>query len=180
MKRRVPPGARAAAVVVGLAGLTALVAAGLWTTVVPGQKETGQTTGAGAGPAITPAWQNASPPATEPQDPSSRRGPSSSPAGSGSQRAPAPGASSPTAADDGGTAHDDHRPLRAGSRGSGVVDVQERLRQMRLYEGPVDGYYSVDVASAVARFQQARDIDETLGVYGPRTQAAVEAATPGV
>ncbi|MGW7090412.1 peptidoglycan-binding protein [Streptomyces sp. NPDC054871] len=66
--------------------------------------------------------------------------------------------------------------LRFGSTGSSVRQLQERLRQLRLYTGPLDGYYSHDVAAAVARMQQARAIPEPLGVYGPDTRTAIRTA----
>ncbi|NEB79533.1 peptidoglycan-binding protein [Streptomyces sp. SID14478] len=59
------------------------------------------------------------------------------------------------------------------------MDVQQRLRQLQLYIGPVDGYYSEEVAAAVTRIQQARAVPETPGVYGERTRAVVEAETAG-
>ncbi|MEV1025917.1 peptidoglycan-binding protein [Streptomyces sp. NPDC050264] len=66
--------------------------------------------------------------------------------------------------------------LRFGSTGSSVLRLQEQLGQLRLYTGPLDGYYSHDVAAAVARMQQARAIDEPLGVYGPATRSAISTA----
>ncbi|WP_371525164.1 peptidoglycan-binding protein [Streptomyces sp. NBC_01283] len=66
--------------------------------------------------------------------------------------------------------------LHLGSTGSSVRQLQEQLGQLRLYTGPVDGYYSHDVAAAVARMQQARAIPEPLGVYGPGTRTAITTA----
>lgn len=66
--------------------------------------------------------------------------------------------------------------LHVGNTGSSVRQLQEQLGQLRLYTGPVDGYYSHDVAAAVARVQQARAISEPLGVYGPSTRAALRTA----
>lgn len=63
--------------------------------------------------------------------------------------------------------------LRVGNKGASVRQLQEQLRQLRLYTGPVDGYYSHDVAAAVARMQQAQAIPEPLGVYGPGTRTAI-------
>ncbi|MFM9371418.1 peptidoglycan-binding domain-containing protein [Streptomyces sp. Da 82-17] len=67
--------------------------------------------------------------------------------------------------------------LRRGDHGDQVVDLQQRLRQLQLYVGPVNGNYSADVEDAVARFQSARQIPEQPGVYGPQTRAAVERET---
>ncbi|MGW6318621.1 peptidoglycan-binding domain-containing protein [Streptomyces sp. NPDC055099] len=66
--------------------------------------------------------------------------------------------------------------LRVGNTGGSVRQLQEQLRQLRLYTGPVDGYYSRDVAAAVARMQQAQAIPEPLGVYGPGTRTAIRTA----
>ncbi|UQT53599.1 peptidoglycan-binding protein [Streptomyces durmitorensis] len=63
-----------------------------------------------------------------------------------------------------------------GSTGTSVRQLQEQLGRLRLYTGPVDGYYSHDVATAVARMQQARAINEPLGVYGPGTRNAISTA----
>ncbi|MFF1695407.1 peptidoglycan-binding protein [Streptomyces sp. NPDC058257] len=63
-----------------------------------------------------------------------------------------------------------------GSTGTSVRQLQEQLGQLRLYTGPVDGYYNQDVAAAVARMQQSRAIDEPLGVYGPGTRDAISTA----
>lgn len=70
----------------------------------------------------------------------------------------------------------DQDVLAVGSTGSAVVRVQEQLRQLRLYTGPLDGHYSHDVAAAVARMQQAQAIPEPLGHYGPATRAAITTA----
>ncbi|MFC7302997.1 peptidoglycan-binding protein [Streptomyces monticola] len=67
--------------------------------------------------------------------------------------------------------------LSRGDHGDQVVELQQRLQQLQLYIGPVNGNYSADVEDAVERFQQARQIDEEPGVYGPATRAAVEAET---
>lgn len=65
--------------------------------------------------------------------------------------------------------------LRLGSSGRPVVRLQEKLRQLRLYTGPLNGHYDQEVAAAVARMQQARAVPEPLGVCGPATRTAIDA-----
>ncbi|WTB84157.1 peptidoglycan-binding protein [Streptomyces cellulosae] len=67
--------------------------------------------------------------------------------------------------------------LRRGDRGPEVVELQQRLRQVWLYQGDADGRYSHQVEEAVRRYQWQRGINEELGVYGPRTRARLESET---
>ncbi|WTC18959.1 peptidoglycan-binding protein [Streptomyces cellulosae] len=67
--------------------------------------------------------------------------------------------------------------LRRGDRGPEVVELQQRLRQVWLYQGDADGRYSHRVEEAVRRYQWQRGINEELGVYGPRTRARLESET---
>ncbi|MCX4667527.1 peptidoglycan-binding protein [Streptomyces sp. NBC_01381] len=69
--------------------------------------------------------------------------------------------------------------LRRGDRGAEVVDLQERLQQLSLYEGEAHGNFNAPVASALTRFQVARGTDgaDGEGVYGAATRAALEAET---
>ncbi|MDI3405367.1 peptidoglycan-binding domain-containing protein [Streptomyces cavernicola] len=96
--------------------------------------------------------------------------PSASPSSESKSPKPSRTSSSPTS-DDAPTT------LRRGDHGEQVVELQQRLRQLQLYVGPVNGNYSPDVEDAVARFQSARDIPEQSGVYGPQTREAVESET---
>ncbi|GFM96808.1 hypothetical protein Sfulv_16190 [Streptomyces fulvorobeus] len=91
-----------------------------------------------------------------------------------SASAPAPEASTaPPPAPDGAT-------LRPGDSGSGVVELQRRLREVWLYHGPHDGVYSDQVRDSVAVFQSYRAVqDDPRGVYGPNTRRALEAETSG-
>lgn len=129
-----------------------------------------------------PTSPHAAPPPRQPEAPRHAAPPAPDEAPSAPTK-PAPHPSSPT-----DTGH--HTPparsqpaaagapsvLRPGSTGAPVRQLQEQLGRLRLYTGPVDGYYSHDVAAAVARMQQAQAIDEPLGVYGPRTRTAISAA----
>ncbi|MFF8843934.1 peptidoglycan-binding protein [Streptomyces sp. NPDC015127] len=70
------------------------------------------------------------------------------------------------------------KTLRRGDSGPAVTELQLRLAEIRLYEGPADGEYSESVEDAVARYQWARGIkSDPLGVYGPKTRRALEAET---
>ncbi|MFF2851455.1 peptidoglycan-binding protein [Streptomyces sp. NPDC058001] len=131
-----------------------------------------------------PAPANPSPPA-----PSGTRSgsPSSSPSSSPSPNSSAPSTpSSPapsTAKAGGSTAPQPPAPpapdetLRRGDEGPEVQRLQERLRQLRLYSGRMNGVYSSRVEEAVARYQWARGIDEESGVYGPKTRRSLESET---
>ncbi|NBE55189.1 peptidoglycan-binding domain-containing protein [Streptomyces boluensis] len=67
--------------------------------------------------------------------------------------------------------------LGRGDRGPEVVELQQRLTELKLYTGPLNGNYGPATENAVTRFQQARQIDEDEGTYGPKTRAAIEAET---
>ncbi|MGA5287917.1 peptidoglycan-binding protein [Streptomyces pseudogriseolus] len=67
--------------------------------------------------------------------------------------------------------------LRRGDRGPEVVELQQRLRQVWLYQGDMNGQYGRRVEEAVRHYQWSRGIDEELGVYGPQTRARLEAET---
>ncbi|MFE0628257.1 peptidoglycan-binding protein [Streptomyces sp. NPDC058864] len=68
--------------------------------------------------------------------------------------------------------------LQRGDTGPAVVDLQNRLKSVRLYYGPADGDYSRKVGDAVARFQFFYGVKgDPQGVYGPNTRAALEAKT---
>ncbi|MFE6163968.1 peptidoglycan-binding protein [Streptomyces sp. NPDC056486] len=130
-----------------------------------------------------PTSPHAAPPARQPDAPRHESAPVPDKAPSTPPSKPAPHPSPPAS-----TLHDTPHAradpaadnassaLRVGSTGDSVRQLQEQLGQLRLYTGPVDGHYSQDVAAAVARIQQARAIDEPLGVYGPGTRNAISTA----
>ena len=60
--------------------------------------------------------------------------------------------------------------LRRGDQGPQVVELQQRLRQVWLYQGDADGRYSHRVEDAVRRHQWHGGINGELGVYRPRTR----------
>lgn len=64
--------------------------------------------------------------------------------------------------------------LRQGSRGASVSRLQQNLRQLGYFYGPVSGYFGLDTQQAVIRFQQASGLRGD-GVVGSRTKQAIEA-----
>ncbi|MFR9791421.1 peptidoglycan-binding domain-containing protein [Streptomyces sp. MB22_4] len=70
--------------------------------------------------------------------------------------------------------------LERGDSGPQVAELEYRLWQLNLYEGPIDGVYTRRVEYAVSTYQAARGIqDDPPGVYGPRTRASLETETSG-
>ncbi|MBU5943058.1 peptidoglycan-binding protein [Streptomyces sp. PAM3C] len=67
--------------------------------------------------------------------------------------------------------------LRRGDRGPEVVELQQRLRMVWLYQGDTDGWYSRRVEEAVRHYQWSRGIHEELGAYGPQTRSRLESET---
>ncbi|MEW1603255.1 peptidoglycan-binding domain-containing protein, partial [Streptomyces sp. NPDC093808] len=116
---------------------------------------------------------------------------SGSPSPSASSSAPSPSASAePSATPSAGAASsapaaapEPEEPvgaapvLRRGDRGPGVVELQQRLRQLWLYHGDLDGRYSHRVEEGVRHYQWSRGITEELGVYGPQTRSRLETET---
>ncbi len=58
--------------------------------------------------------------------------------------------------------------LQVGSSGSAVTNLQNRLRTLGFYNGPVTGYYGRLTESAVRDFQRSRRI-QANGIAGPQT-----------
>ncbi|MFD5659814.1 peptidoglycan-binding domain-containing protein [Streptomyces hirsutus] len=140
----------------------------------------------------------ASAPASASAPPSGSASPSASPSASESEAETEPGASAapsdaaepsaaPTATapadvpeeaeevDEGTTAGP---ALRRGDRGPEVVDLQQRLSNLYLYNGPANGRFSRRTEDAVRNYQWSRGIrGDELGVYGPETRARLEAET---
>ncbi|WP_405653588.1 peptidoglycan-binding protein [Streptomyces sp. RK9] len=68
--------------------------------------------------------------------------------------------------------------LHSGDRGAEVTELQQRLRQLYLYIGPMDGHYTPPVTDAVSRYQWARGIrTDPQGTYGPATRRSLESET---
>lgn len=62
--------------------------------------------------------------------------------------------------------------LSEGSAGPVVERLQQALADLRLYEGPIDGIYDVDVTDAVEEFQRANWYKST-GKASPEVQRAI-------
>lgn len=64
--------------------------------------------------------------------------------------------------------------LRPGSQGSAVVSLQENLRNLGYYTGPITGYYGQLTEGAVKELQLDRRIHAD-GIAGPQTQSILVA-----
>ncbi len=62
--------------------------------------------------------------------------------------------------------------IKSGSEGDRVVVVQEKLKELGLYDGKCDGVYDIDTADAVRRFQEYNGIYAN-GVCGNETLQAM-------
>ncbi|MFH7024512.1 MAG: peptidoglycan-binding protein [Heteroscytonema crispum UTEX LB 1556] len=62
--------------------------------------------------------------------------------------------------------------LRLGSRGQAVTQLQQNLRRLRFFNGPITGYFGSETQQAVARFQQSSGI-RADGIVGSRTRQAI-------
>ncbi|MCP3816636.1 peptidoglycan-binding protein [Streptomyces sp. A3M-1-3] len=68
--------------------------------------------------------------------------------------------------------------LRYGDEGAEVLELQRRLEQLQLYDGPENGKYGRRVESAVAEFQMYAGVSEDeRGVYGAETRSRLESLT---
>ncbi|MER6353955.1 peptidoglycan-binding domain-containing protein [Streptomyces sp. NPDC001634] len=68
--------------------------------------------------------------------------------------------------------------LRLGDQGPEVTELQQRLREVGLYAGPVNGSYDSQVESAVRNYQFTRGItQDDPGVYGAETREKLESET---
>ncbi|MFF9143369.1 peptidoglycan-binding protein [Streptomyces sp. NPDC014861] len=150
-----------------------------------GGARTGTATPGVESPGPGPSRTGSAPPPVTSAAPSSV-GPAAPAASSSTARPPAPARTSappatrppasPTA-----SARPSGRPdpgvLRVGSTGPEVEDLQRRLQRLHLYLGSADGTFGGFLEAALSRFQEARDIPEERGVYGPLTRAALHAET---
>lgn len=66
--------------------------------------------------------------------------------------------------------------LRRGDTGTGVADLQTRLRQLRYYDGPVNGSFGPRTEEAVRFFQRSQGLPED-GVAGAEVNRVLERLT---
>ncbi|OEJ27069.1 hypothetical protein BGM19_13215 [Streptomyces agglomeratus] len=68
--------------------------------------------------------------------------------------------------------------LSRGARGPEVTELQDRLAQVWLYNGPRNGRFNERVEEAVRTYQSYKSIEgDPEGTYGPHTRRALEAET---
>jgi peptidoglycan hydrolase-like protein with peptidoglycan-binding domain len=65
--------------------------------------------------------------------------------------------------------------LKVGSSGAEVKTLQQALKSLGLYDGPVDGDFGAGTAAAVGEFQRTHGLGDD-GVVGPSTAEALNAA----
>jgi peptidoglycan hydrolase-like protein with peptidoglycan-binding domain len=65
--------------------------------------------------------------------------------------------------------------LRLGDTGTGVSDLQTRLRDLGYYHGPINGSFGEQTEAALIAFQQAQGL-ATDGIAGPQVASALQAA----
>lgn len=66
--------------------------------------------------------------------------------------------------------------LNIGATGSSVITIQQKLKTLGYYSGPISGTYDQSTASAVLSFQQANAL-KADGIAGARTVSAISAST---
>lgn len=64
-------------------------------------------------------------------------------------------------------------PLKLGSSGSQVIELQQYLQVLGYYNDPITGYYDLSTQQAVILFQSDRGL-KADGIVGPLTHAAIE------
>lgn len=67
--------------------------------------------------------------------------------------------------------------LQRGSQGTAVSQLQNRLRAVGVYNGPVTGYYGELTEAAVRKFQLSRGLSVN-GIAGPTTLGALQNVSP--
>jgi peptidoglycan hydrolase-like protein with peptidoglycan-binding domain len=66
--------------------------------------------------------------------------------------------------------------LRRGDTGTRVADLQSRLRQLRFYNGAVNGNFGQNTEDAVRAFQRSQGLPDD-GIAGPEVSTALERLT---
>ena len=63
---------------------------------------------------------------------------------------------------------------RAGTKGAGVVLIQQKLKELKYYSGVTDGKYGAKTAAAIKNFQKDAGLTQD-GIYGKGTNAKLGA-----
>ncbi|MEV0636022.1 peptidoglycan-binding domain-containing protein [Streptomyces sp. NPDC050619] len=126
---------------------------------------------------------------------STSRSPSASPSASASSASPTPTrsaeptrtptSSAPGGSDSGGGSAEGSEGnsrsgsvLRRGDEGPEVTELQQRLNEVYLYNGDVDGDFTSEVEEALRNYQWSRSVGtDNLGVYDKETRAKLESET---
>ncbi|MER7488890.1 peptidoglycan-binding protein [Streptomyces sp. NPDC126497] len=143
------------------------------------------TAGASSAPPSSSASPSASPSTSE--STSASPSPSASTASASPSRSAEP-SSTPTTTAPAGSAEDTEEAddgegavagpvLRRGDRGAEVVELQQRLHQLYLYNDEVNGQFNRRVEDALRNYQWSRGLQSELSVYGPQTRARLETET---
>ncbi|AEN09738.1 MULTISPECIES: peptidoglycan-binding domain-containing protein [unclassified Streptomyces] len=126
---------------------------------------------------------SASPSASASASPTASASPSASASDTAAAPPPSPSASpsaSPSTAPAAPPGLAAEPTLRRGDQGPEVAELQRRLREKWIYQGPDDAHYSDRVERAVREFQRWVSVGtDAPGVYGPETRKALEAQTTG-
>ncbi|MGC0332264.1 hypothetical protein RKD23_005254 [Streptomyces sp. SAI-170] len=138
-----------------------------------------------SGTSASPTTASPSPSVSESASESPSESASPSPSESSASPTPTPSATAsptptattasaePVESEDGGAV------LRRGDSGREVAELQDRLRQLYLYNGEINGNFTPPVEDALRNYQWARGLqDESeLGVYDQPTRAMLESET---
>ncbi|MGC9382672.1 peptidoglycan-binding protein [Streptomyces sp. MH13] len=121
--------------------------------------------GASPSPSPSPSASSASPSPSRSAEPTGTT--TTAPADSPAQESEEDGPDS----DGGGTLH-------RGDQGPEVTELQQRMTQLYLYNGDLDGRYNRQLEDAVRNYQWSRGIrSDELGVYGQDTRRRLESET---
>lgn len=66
--------------------------------------------------------------------------------------------------------------LKRGNRGSAVRSLQQKLKQVGAFNGPITGFFGPQTEAAVRQFQRSQGLPVD-GIAGPRTLNVLNAAT---
>ncbi|MFI6682061.1 peptidoglycan-binding protein [Streptomyces sp. NPDC050485] len=179
----------AAAVVIGTAAFASTLFAGdaAPKQALPDVTDTGVPySGTGSASADTPSavpsrTRKAAPPHSAAPKPSAPPSPSAARAASPSPSKASPSPSASEQPSDGPSRQplaSRGATLRRGDSGPAVLELQQRLAQLGLYGGSMDGGFGSATERAVSSFQSYMGIDgDPAGVYGPQTRRALESMT---